>query len=105
VPPQRKGDQPRSHTDAPTHRDPAVHSGDEVFTGTRVPVETLFDLMRHGGTCEEFLSGFPGVMPWQVEAVLQDHEIDADLQPIREDFLRDLRRFVGETEDSPPRDD
>lgn len=51
-------------------RDPEVHSGDLVFSGTRVPVETLVDYLKHGRTIEEFLEGFPTVERWQVEAYL-----------------------------------
>jgi uncharacterized protein (DUF433 family) len=51
-------------------RDPDVHSGDLVFAGTRVPVETLIDYLKGGDTIEEFLEGFPTVERWQVEAFL-----------------------------------
>lgn len=51
-------------------RDPEVHSGDLVFTGTRVPVDTLIDYLKHGHSIEDFLAGFPSVQRWQVEAFL-----------------------------------
>lgn len=51
-------------------RNPRIHSGDVVFRGTRVPVKTLTDILKAGGTVEEFLEGFPGVERWQVEGFL-----------------------------------
>ena len=35
-------------------QNPEVQNGDLVFRGTRVPVETLMDILRHGGTVGEF---------------------------------------------------
>lgn len=51
-------------------RDPDVHSGDLVFAGTRVPVETLVDYLKRGQSIDDFLDGFPSVERWQVEAFL-----------------------------------
>lgn len=51
-------------------RDPEVHSGDLVFSGTRVPVENLVDYLKHGRTVQDFLDGFPTVEAWQVDAFL-----------------------------------
>lgn len=51
-------------------RDPDVHSGDLVFSSTRVPVDTLVDYLKHGRSLDEFLDGFPSVERWQVEAFL-----------------------------------
>lgn len=62
-------------------RDPDVHSGDVVFAGTRVPVETLIDYLKGGHSVDEFLEGFPTVERWQVEAFL-------DLSPAAVDHLR-----------------
>jgi uncharacterized protein (DUF433 family) len=42
-------------------RDPDILGDTPVFRGTRVPVQTLFDYLRGGGTLEEFLQGFPTV--------------------------------------------
>lgn len=52
-------------------RDPEVHSGDLVFRGTRVPVETLVDHLKSGYSIEEYLEGFPSVERWQVEGFLE----------------------------------
>lgn len=52
-------------------RDPEVHSGDLVFRGTRVPVETLDDHLKSGYSIDEFLEGFPSVERWQMEGFLE----------------------------------
>lgn len=54
-----------------THSDPEIHSGDEVFSGTRVPVAALGQVLLAGGSTQEFLSAFPSVEPWQVESVIR----------------------------------
>jgi uncharacterized protein (DUF433 family) len=59
-------------------QDPEVHSGDLVFKGTRVPVETLMDILRHGGTMHEFFEGYPTVERWQAEAVIEAWRIYAE---------------------------
>ena len=41
--------------------DPEILSGTPVFTGTRVPVETLFNYILDGVTLDEFLQNFPSV--------------------------------------------
>jgi uncharacterized protein (DUF433 family) len=51
-------------------RDPEIHSGDLVFTGTRVPVDNLIDYLKGGYTLEEFVNSFPTVERWQVEGFL-----------------------------------
>jgi uncharacterized protein (DUF433 family) len=58
--------------DQATWQDPDIHSGDEVFAETRVPVSTLAEILLHGGTIEEFLVAFPSVQRWQAEAVVRD---------------------------------
>jgi uncharacterized protein (DUF433 family) len=62
-------------------RDPDVHSGDVVFAGTRVPVDTLIDYLKNGQSVDDFLEGFPTVERWQVEGFL-------DLSPAAVDHLR-----------------
>jgi len=42
-------------------RDPEIMHGVPVFTGTRVPVQTLFEYLEGGDTLEDFLEGFPTV--------------------------------------------
>jgi uncharacterized protein (DUF433 family) len=50
--------------------DPEILSGQPVFTGTRVPVETLFDHLEAGVALDEFLDDFPGVTKEQAVALL-----------------------------------
>ena len=52
-------------------RDPEIHSGDLVFSGTRVPVDTLVDYLKGGDNIEEFLKNFPTVTRWQVKSYLE----------------------------------
>ena len=49
----------RSHSLITT--DPDILGGTPVFTGTRVPVKTLFDYLEDDYTLEEFLECFPTV--------------------------------------------
>lgn len=42
-------------------RDPEIMSGEPVFRGTRVLVQTLFDYIESGYSVERFLEGFPTV--------------------------------------------
>jgi len=43
-----------------------------VLTGTRVPVESLFDYLKRGRTIDYFLEQFPTVKREQVEKLLDD---------------------------------
>ena len=52
-------------------RDPEIHSGALVFSGTRVPVDTLIDYLKAGHSIDDFLAGFPTVQRWQVEGFLE----------------------------------
>lgn len=52
--------------------DPEIHSGTPVFTGTRVPVKTLFDHIEAGDSLEVFLDSFPSVSRDLAIAVLED---------------------------------
>ncbi len=49
---------------------PDILGGQPVFTGTRVPVETLFDHLEAGIPLDEFLEDFPGVSKEQAIAIL-----------------------------------
>ena len=51
--------------------DPEILSGQPVFTGTRVPVETLFDHLEAGVSLDEFLDDFPGVSKQQAISLLE----------------------------------
>jgi uncharacterized protein (DUF433 family) len=51
--------------------DPDLHSGTPVFTGTRVPIQTLFDHLEAGDPLEVFLNDFPSVSREMAVAVLE----------------------------------
>jgi len=53
------------------HRDPDILGGTPVFVGTRVPVESLIQHLKHGKRLEEFLDDFPSVRREQAEAFLE----------------------------------
>ena len=53
-------------------RSPDIMGGAPVFSGTRVPVQTLLDYLEAGETIDEFLLGFPSVKRDQVIAFLED---------------------------------
>ena len=44
---------------------PGGLSGARVFTGTRVPVSTLFENLESGAAKEQFLDWFGGVEEWK----------------------------------------
>ena len=48
-----------------------ILGGQPVFTGTRVPIETLFDHLEKGISLDDFLLDFPTVSKEQVTAVLE----------------------------------
>lgn len=50
---------------------PERMSGAPCFSGTRVPIQNLFDYLEGGEPLAEFLDGFPGVTEEQVIAFLQ----------------------------------
>jgi uncharacterized protein (DUF433 family) len=52
-------------------RDPEIMGGMPVFSGTRVPVQTLFDYLEAGDSIDDFLEGFPSVTRDQIIAFLE----------------------------------
>ncbi|HXE85554.1 MAG TPA: DUF433 domain-containing protein [Hyphomicrobiaceae bacterium] len=50
---------------------PEYLSGAPVFTGTRVPVQALFDYIEAGDPLDEFLDDFPDVSREHAIAVLE----------------------------------
>lgn len=50
---------------------PNIMSGAPCFSGTRVPVATLFDNLNDGATLQQFVEWFPGVSLEQAKAVLK----------------------------------
>ena len=51
---------------------PDILSGTPVFTGTRVPIQTLLDYLEAGESINDFLEGFPTVSREQVVAFLEE---------------------------------
>jgi len=52
-------------------RDPEIMSGALCFTGTRVPVKSLFEYLEGSSSLEEFLEDFPSVSRERAVAVLE----------------------------------
>ena len=55
-----------------------ILGGTPVFSGTRVPVQTLFDYLEEGDSLDEFLDDFP--------AVSREHAVKV-LERMKETFL------------------
>lgn len=53
------------------HSDPDILGGTPVFTGTRVPIDTLLVYLRKGKRIEDFRDDFPTVSREQAEALLR----------------------------------
>ena len=51
--------------------DKEIQSGAPVFTGTRVPIQSLFWHLESGVTIDEFLEDFPSVTKEQVIQLLE----------------------------------
>ena len=51
--------------------DPETMGGTPVFTGTRVPIQSLFDYIETGETLDEFLENFPSVKKEHAIEVLE----------------------------------
>ena len=58
-------------------QDPDVMSGALVFRGTRIPAQTFFDHLDHGGTLDQFLEWYDGVSREQLEAALKIRSVQA----------------------------
>ena len=63
--------------------DPDIQSGAPVFSGTRVPVQNLFDYLEEGDSLDVFLTQFPSVTREQAVAVLEKARVSlvADAHP------------------------
>ena len=51
-------------------RNPEIMSGALCFTGTRVPVQSLFDYLEGSSSMEDFLEDFPSIRREKAVAVL-----------------------------------
>jgi len=49
-----------------------IMGGTTVFSGTRVPVQTLIDYLKAGESINDFLDGFPTVTREQVITFLEE---------------------------------
>ena len=58
---------------------PKIQGGLPCFSGTRVPVSSLFDHLQRDYTIEQFLDDFPTVTREQVDAVLEMAKSDIPL--------------------------
>jgi uncharacterized protein (DUF433 family) len=54
------------------HSDPEIMSGIPVFSGTRVPFQTLIDYLEAGQPLSDFLEDFPTVSKEQAIAALEE---------------------------------
>ncbi len=55
-----------------------IMGGTPVFTGTRVPIQTLIDYLTAGDNIDDFLEGFPTVSRFQVTEFLQQAETEME---------------------------
>lgn len=53
---------------------PEIMGGTPVFSGTKVPVQTLLDYLKAGESIDDFLDGFPTATREQVIALLEETE-------------------------------
>jgi uncharacterized protein (DUF433 family) len=51
---------------------PDIMGGTPVFTGTRVPIQTLLDYLEAGESIDDFLEGFPTVTREQIIGFLEE---------------------------------
>ena len=51
---------------------PDIMGGTPVFTGARVPIQTLLEYLEAGESIDDFLYGFPTVTREQVIAFLEE---------------------------------
>lgn len=55
-----------------------IMGGTPVFTGTRVPIQTLIDFLTAGDTIDDFIDGFPTVSRKQVIEYLKQAEVEME---------------------------
>lgn len=58
-------------TERPITRDPDIHSGTPVFTGTRIAVRVLFDYLAEGLSVDDFVTEYPSVSREQAVAAIE----------------------------------
>ena len=62
------------------HTDPDILGGTPVFTGTRVPIDTLLVYLRKGKRIDDFRDDFPTVSREQAEALITLAEQELTVQ-------------------------
>jgi uncharacterized protein (DUF433 family) len=65
--------------------DPEILWGTPVFSGTRIPTETLFDYIEAGDTLDSFLRDFPSISRnTAIETLRNAHRafVDTELQAV-----------------------
>lgn len=62
--------------------DPEILGGTPVFSGSRVPIESLFDYLKRGRSIDYFLEQFPTVRREQVEELLETAKAKAVALPL-----------------------
>lgn len=60
-------------------RDPRLHSGAPVFTGTRIAAKILFDYLAEGLRVDDFVKQYPSVSREQAIAAIE--EVETLLEP------------------------
>ena len=65
-------------TESVVESSPDILGGTPVFSGTRVPVTTLFDYLAAGDPLERFLDHFPTVKREQAVALLDELKVRFD---------------------------
>ena len=55
-------------------RDPHLHSGTPVFTGTRIAVKILFDYLAEGLRVDDFVKQYPSVTREQAVSAIEEVE-------------------------------
>lgn len=55
-------------------RDPEIHSGAPILTGTRIAVKVLFDYLEDGQSVDDFVKHYPSISRQQAIAALEEVE-------------------------------
>jgi uncharacterized protein (DUF433 family) len=64
-------------------RDSEIMSGAPCFSGTRVPIQNLFDYLEGSSSLEDFLEDFPSVSREAAVAVLEAAGVDVTVHDRR----------------------
>ena len=81
-------------------RDPEIMSGALCFTGTRVPIQNLFDYLEGSSSIEDFLEDFPSVQRAPIVALL-DEARDVGIERRLAEYDRSEVKAIDAEEGSP----